>query len=159
MKMLILKAGTSMSNKKMNKNSVSGTFSTKSSYGGFTFIEILVALAIVSISMLALLRLNILSINLADIAEKTTQAVMLANEKIEEIKAGDVIKPQSISGTSKRDNITLYWRSRVEQISALPISGTEVTGLKKISVDVSWKQGWGKKYVHFSTYQADREWK
>jgi len=159
MTMSILKAGTLMSYKKVNTNKTIKSIQKSIKNQGFSFIEVLVALGIVSISILALLRLDILSIGLADVAETTTQAVMLANEKIEEIKARDDIRPQSTSGTSKRNNLTFHWHSRVENLTALPISRADITGLQKISVDVSWKEGLGKKHLKFSTYVANRKWK
>ena len=55
----------------------------------FTFVEVVVALTIVSISLLALLRLHLISIRAVSKAQVKTQAVFLANEKIAE-KINDV---------------------------------------------------------------------
>ena len=54
---------------------------------GFTLVEVIVALVIVSISLLGLIRLHLISISMADSAEMTSQAVLLAEEKIAETLA------------------------------------------------------------------------
>ena len=50
----------------------------------FTFIEVIVALTVVSISLLALLRLHLISIRMTETAEITSQAVFLADQKLAE---------------------------------------------------------------------------
>ena len=79
---------------------------------GFTFVEVIVALAIVSISLLGLIRLHLISIRMVEAAEVTSQAVLLAEEKIAEALALGYPKEGTKSGTVER-NALLF----------IPISG------------------------------------
>ena len=83
---LTLKAGTLMSEHTTGSKAGWTTKRGKRARA-FTFVEVIVALAIASISLLTLLKLNLLSIRLVDRAQITTQAVLLADEKIAETLA------------------------------------------------------------------------
>ncbi len=124
---------------------------------GFTFIEVIIALAIVSISMLALLRLNLTSIRMVETAEATSQAVSLADEKIAEILAAGYPKLESSSGTVERNGLTLNWQTQVIDAGLPQLSQVDTTGLRSVLVDVSFKQGTGNKHLQMSTYVADRK--
>lgn len=156
--MQILKVGTLTSDSNMaNGNRRTTTVPTQTR--AFTFVEVIVALAIVSISLLALLRLHIISIRMADTAEITSQAVLLANEKIEETLAAGYPKEGSNSGTVERNALCLDWRTEVTDLRLSQLDKLGIAGLRKISVVVNWKQGLGSKHLQMSTYVADRELK
>ncbi len=117
------------------------------------------ALAIVSISLLALLRLHIISIGMADTAQITSQAVFLANEKIAETLAAGFPKEGTNSGTVEKNALCLDWKTEVTDLKLSQLEKEGIAGLRKISVVVNWKQGLGKKHLQMSTYVADRELK
>ena len=123
----------------------------------FTFVEVMAALAIVSISLLALLKLHLISITMADRAQLTSEAVLLANEKVEETLAMGYPALAAGSGTVAKDNCSLQWQTEVteQQIPSLNEAGIE--GLRKVSVNVTWKQGRRRKCVQMSSYVADRK--
>jgi len=124
---------------------------------GFTFIEVLVALAVVSISLLALLRLHLISINMAERAQITCQSVFLAEQKLAETLA-EGYPPEGINGGTVEQNRVLFrWRTEVADLYAPQLKEANVTGLRKILVDISWKQGLGCKHLQMSTYVADRK--
>ncbi|MHC4460882.1 MAG: type IV pilus modification PilV family protein [Planctomycetota bacterium] len=123
----------------------------------FTFIEVLVALVIVSISLLALLRLHIISISMTDTAERTSQAVLLANEKIAETLALGYPEEGTNSGTVEKKALCLQWRTEVTDLQPHQLGGVDIDGLRKLFVDVSWKQGIRRKHLQMSTYVADRK--
>jgi prepilin-type N-terminal cleavage/methylation domain-containing protein len=125
--------------------------------GAFTFIEVLVALVIVSISLLALLRLHIISISMTDTAEITSQAVFLANEKIAETLAPGYPEEGTNSGTVEKNSLCLHWRTEVTDLEPPQFGGLDIAGLRRIFVDVSWKQGIRRKHLQMSTYVADRK--
>ena len=75
---------------------------------GFTLVEVIVALVIVSISLLGLIRLHLISISMADAAEMTSQAVLLAEEKIAETLALGYPKEGTASGVVEK-NIIIYF--------------------------------------------------
>jgi type II secretion system protein I len=125
----------------------------------FTFVEVLVALAIISISLLALLKLHVISIRLADTAEITSQAALLADEKIAEVLAPGYFRLGSNSGTVERNNLRFEWQTEVTDLRLPQLDEASIGGLRKISVDIGWKNGSGKKHLEMSTYVADRKLK
>jgi len=122
----------------------------------FTFVEVIVALAIVSISLLGLIRLHLISIRMAEAAEVTSQALLLAEEKIAETLALGYPKEGTKSGTVKNNALCLRWRTEVTDLQSSRLAEAKITGLRKICVDVGWKQGAGYKNLQMSTYVADR---
>jgi len=123
----------------------------------FTFIEVLVALVIVSISLLALIRLHIISISMTDTAEITSQAVFLGNEKIAETVAAGFPEEGTNSGTVQKNALALHWQTEVTDLLPSQLDGMNIAGLRRIFVDVSWKQGIRRKHLQMSTYVADRK--
>lgn len=123
---------------------------------GFTFIEVIVALAIVSISLLGLLRLHLISIKMVEAAELTSQAVLLAEEKIAETLALGYPKRGTKSGTVEKNNVQMSWRTEVNDLRSDSLFGAKIDGLKKVSVEVVWKQGTDYKNLQTSTCVADR---
>lgn len=123
----------------------------------FTFVEVVVALAIVSISLLTLLRLHIISISMVDKAQITTQAVLLANEKIAETAAAGYPKEGTNSGTTRTNGLTLNWQTEVRDLRLGQLDKVQIAGLRKILVDITWKQGVSRKKLQMSTYLADRK--
>ena len=126
---------------------------------GFTFVEVIIALTIASLSLLALLRLHLININMADTAEMTSQAAFLAEQKIEETLALDYPNTGENCGTVQRNNKVFNWRTQVTDFQLPYMYKRNTTGLRKISVDVNWKQGTGRKNLQMSTYVADRKLK
>jgi len=152
------KVGILMSKANMrgkNEYTVTKTLNTKA----FTFVEVIVALAVVSISLLALLRLHIISITMADAAETTSQAVFLAEGKIAEALALGYPGVSANSGSVEKNNLRFYWQTEVADLGLKQADETDITGLRKISVDVSWKKGVGRKQLQISTYVADKKLK
>ena len=126
----------------------------------FTLMEVVIALAITSISLLALLRLHLVSTVLADTAELTSQAVLLADGKIAEALAEDYPNLGVTRGIVQHGGISFQWQREItdtylSQFSSLnpDLSGK---GLRKISVNIRWKNGLANKYLNMSTYVADR---
>jgi type II secretion system protein I len=123
---------------------------------GFTFIEVVVALAIVSISLVGLIKLHLISIAMAESAEVTSQAVFLAEQKIAETLALGYPEEGTRSGTVEKNALSLHWRTEVTNLQSPDLAEAEITGLRRINVDVGWKQGAGYKNLKMSTYVADR---
>jgi len=122
----------------------------------FTFIEVLIALAVVSIALLALLRFCLLSIKLADKAHITSQAVFLAEEKISQTLAVGYPKKGTDSGTVQNNGVLFNWQVEVAEAYLPGLDKPHIEGLRKISVDVSWKQTIGRNHLQMSTYVADK---
>ena len=125
---------------------------------GFSFVEALIALAVVSIALLALLRLHLLTIRIADRAWLNSQAIFLAEQKIAETLALGYPKPGTSSGTITDNRVSLDWNVEVTDLR-LPELGTAANaGLRRILVDVSWKQRLGRNHLQMTTYIAEREY-
>jgi prepilin-type N-terminal cleavage/methylation domain-containing protein len=122
----------------------------------FSFVEVIAALAIVSIALLGLLRLHLFSIRMADKAERTTQALLLAQEKIAERLAHGYPERGALSGTAERNSVAMRWRTQVTDLH-LPLFGeATTTGMRTILADVTWTEGTGQEHVQLSTHVADR---
>lgn len=129
----------------------------KTSTKAFTFVEVVIALAILSISLLSLIRLHITNISMTDSAEITAQATFLAQEKIAEILAAGFPAKGSDRGTVENKSLLFDWRTEVEDIHLPEIDREDISGLRKISVNISWKQGTRRKQLQMSTLIADRK--
>ncbi|MHC4157785.1 MAG: type II secretion system protein [Planctomycetota bacterium] len=151
-----LKVGISMNSSNITTKSVPiGAMSVGAA--AFTLVEIILALAIASISVLALLRLHLVSIGLAETAQITSHAVFLAEQKIAEKLAPGYPDVGTDTGTVENNGLSLNWQTEVTDLQLPRFDDTDVTGLRKISVDVSYKHGLGRKRLQMSTYVADRK--
>lgn len=121
----------------------------------FTFIEVIASLAVVSISLVGLLKLHLGSIVMADAAHATSQAVFLAREKIAETAAKGYPDIGVNSGVVDKDTLQLRWRTEVSPFELPELVEADVTGLREISVDITWRQGLGRKHLQMSTCIAD----
>jgi type II secretion system protein I len=126
----------------------------------FTFIEVMVALAITSIALVGLLKLHLLSLRLAVTAQTEVEAIMLAQEKIAEILSAGYPEVTTLAGTVERNHSRFNWRTQVSN-SDLSAEGAMqgVKGLRTVLVDVSWPQGASQKHLQMATYVADRNLK
>lgn len=133
------------------------TFFAKASTRAFTFVEVIMALAIVSISLLGLIRLNLININMVDIAQTNSQATLLAQQKIAEILAGGYPNRGTDYGTVKKNTLRFDWQTEVTPLRSPQLDQAQIYGLRKVSANVSWKQGTSRKHLQMSTYVADRK--
>lgn len=129
---------------------------------GFTFIEVMVALAIVSISLLVLLKLHLMSIKMLDKADLTCQAVFLAEEKLAETLANGFPKEGTDSGELEKNGVLFNWRTEVaaDWVGGLDLPQlhkAKIAGLHRVLVNVGCKQSLGGGTVQMSTYVADRK--
>jgi len=125
--------------------------------GAFTFVEVIIALTIVSISLLGLIRLHIININMTESAEITSQATLLAQEKIAETFAEGFPNQESNRGTVQKNALCFNWQTEVTDLHLPQFDEVRIYGLRKISVDINWKQGVGQKHLRMSTYIANRK--
>ena len=122
----------------------------------FTFVEVIIALVVVSISLLGLIRLHLISISMAEVAEVTSQAVLLAEEKIAETLASGYPEEGIKSGKVEKNSQILHWRTEVADLQSSELAEAEIDGLRRIYVEIDFKRGTGSKSLHMSTCVADR---
>jgi len=121
---------------------------------GFTLVEVLIALAVVSISLLALLRLQLTSIRMTLSAEQKAQAVLIADEKTADILSG-CNGTDGYAGVVEINGVGFRWQSKITDVQSPLITRTNISGLKKAVVSVSWMQGKTEKDVRMTSYIAD----
>lgn len=126
---------------------------------GFTLIEVVAALAIVSIALLALLKLHLVSINTSDQAQTLTQAVLLAQGKMGETLCAGYPPVGVKSGVQQTEGLPLTWRTEVAEVrgSQAGIKGFNPGGLRRLSVEVAWPRGRGEKSIRLTTYVAESQ--
>lgn len=144
----------------MSKNFIKpqskGQLFRKKSVRAFTFVEIVIALAIISISLLSLIKLHMTNLKMNDSAEITSQAALLAQEKLAEISASSLTAQGSDRGTVQRYAFIFEWHTEVEDLNSPQLDREQLSGLRKISVEITWQMGTGKKHLRMSTLIADR---
>ena len=123
----------------------------------FTFVEVIAALTIVSIALVALLKLNIISINTTDVAGTICEATLLAEEKMAEALTDGYPKLGTESGTVEKNALPLYWNRQVTDIPQTALGRADISRIRQVSVDVSWVKGSGRRNIQMSTYVADRK--
>jgi general secretion pathway protein I len=131
------------------------TSSLSDTRGGFTLIEVIAALAIVSIGLLGLLRLHLMNLRAAGAAETTAAAVFLAQEKMAEATLAGWPALGARSGTAQANGSEFTWHTQVTNLDALASHGVARNGLRQLNVDVAWRQGAGSKSLRMTTYVAD----
>ena len=106
--------------------------------GGFSLIDMLIALAILAIGMLAVARMQLATVKNTTVGNLTTQATMLAQAKMEQIKntqdittLADEVEPD-LDADGNAGGI--YTRTTTITIPAAPLD----TSLRTVRVEVSW---------------------
>lgn len=99
---------------------------------GFTLLEIMIALAIISIALTALLSLGNRSIAVHGRLQKITQATLLAQHKMSEIEttSGSSAIEGDESGVFDEPNSTFSWR--------VDYTDTPLPSIRMVSVTVIW---------------------
>jgi type IV pilus assembly protein PilV len=112
---------------------------------GFTLIEIMIALVVMSIGLTALAAVQISAIRGNAFSKRMTSAVSIVDEKLEQIKSMpyvDIVSESSIQVTQSNMNFTM--QVTVTDNSPLPNS-------KKVEVVVTWSEGSKSHSVPFTT--------
>lgn len=120
---------------------------------GFSLIEVVAALAIVSIALLGLLRLHLISLRTADKAQAVAQAVGLAQERMAEVLCCGYPPVGTKSGVAEVDGARFTWRTEVAEARS-GLGPINLKNLRRLSVDVTWEQGSGAKNIEIITYVA-----
>ncbi len=112
---------------------------------GFTLIEIMVALVVMSIGLTALAAVQISAIRGNAFSKRMTTAVSIADEKLEQIKSMpyvDIVSESSTQITQSDMNFT----RQVTVTNNIPLANT-----KTINVTVNWSEGSKSHSVPFTT--------
>jgi len=100
---------------------------------GFTLLEVLVAVAILAIAMVAILKANVQSLDTLTRSRETSTASLLAAGKLAEVEAAGVAKWSELRGDFGEDYPDYTWE--------VETSSTQVEGLVRVTVIVQRGEG------------------
>lgn len=113
---------------------------------GFTLIEIMVALVILSVSLIVLLGLRNRDLALAAYSRHLTEATLLARQKITEITLAGFPDLGERLGDFGDEYPAYHWKQEVKQ-TPYPYDV-----VRELTLTVSWKEGGRDEGSHFTTY-------
>jgi general secretion pathway protein I len=113
---------------------------------GFTLLEVMVALAVLSLALVILFSQQATSISRGNEARILTKASLLAQERMARLLAEGRWRTGTEEGEIKESIPPFKWREVVEE------GGME--GMKRITVVILWKEGERERDVRFVTYVA-----
>jgi len=116
----------------------------EASSAGFTLLEVMIALAILSIVVVAFLRNQAVNIRLGSESIHISLATLLAREKMAELEGLGFPEPGEKSGVTGERISPLRW----EQI----VSTSEFLHLRKGQVRVFWKEGTKERALELTAY-------
>ena len=113
---------------------------------GLTLLEVLIALTILSIALIALSRSQSQSLSVAGDARATTTLALLAQAKMAEVEGQGTLNNAAGTGTFGRDYPDYAWDVKV--------SDTDIRSLKKIEVTVRDTRRAGDKGLQLVLYRT-----
>jgi general secretion pathway protein I len=116
---------------------------------GFTLLEVMVALAILAITLVVIFSQQATSIDWGNEARIITKATFLAQERMTGVLAQDRLSIGEKEGEAQEEIPPLKWKTMVEE------SATD--RMKKITVLVLWKEGDRERDLKLVTYVASQE--
>lgn len=103
---------------------------------GFTLLEVMIAVTIIAIVLVAVFGSQSQSLSLANDAKFNTTAALLAQSKMAEVETGNSLDLSSTSGDFGEDFPDYQWELNVSEVP-LPGAG-EVEYLKQVDLTVRW---------------------
>ena len=113
---------------------------TQNKATGFTLMEVMIAMAILAIALVAVFQLQSQSISMSTDSRFMTTAALLAQSKMVEIEAGSTLTNHSEDGDFGPDYPQYTWR--------LEVGDTQLPQFKKIEVTVT-----NKLFISRGTYK------
>jgi general secretion pathway protein I len=115
---------------------------------GFTLLEVMIALAILSLVSVAFLHLQAGSLRLIDESGQISLATLLAKEKMAELESSGFPEVGKSSGKGEDEFARFRWEQAV--------SATEMMMLRKAVVRVLWTEGGRERNLELTAYFAKR---
>ena len=115
---------------------------------GFTLLETLVAMMILSIALVIIFQQFSGALNAGHVSESYSRAVWHAREKMDELLLQETLSPESREGEFGDG---YRWRYRIEPVEADGPLNSEVPASFTITVWVAWQQGRRTKQLDIST--------
>lgn len=125
---------------------------------GFTLLEVLVAVAIVGISLVMLLRLHLLSLDATLAAQDLTTAVLLAEGKMATFTAQSPEEGEEQGQFDGPDLERFSWTTSVTDygidLGGQNDGGDESIGIRHVTVSVHWREGNRDRSYSLETYES-----
>ena len=115
-----------------------GTRGTRSRCPGFSLVELLVALVILSTAVVALVRVFTVSLAGSARAGDQTTASFLARQLVEEARAETSLIAGTETGAFEGDLERFAWSREIQKLAGVPRAG-ERSGLYRLDATVSWR--------------------
>jgi len=119
----------------------------RAAHGGFTLLEVLVALAILSLAVVTAIQLFAGGLRLLKVAGDHQQATLLADQKTREIGA-------FVEGRETGTEGDFTWERRIESMEvpeALAVTSSKASRIYTVTVQVRWD---GKRSVEIATLRT-----
>jgi type IV pilus assembly protein PilV len=115
----------------------------KSTESGFTIIEVLIGISIFAIGILAVARMQYYSVRNTTIGNITSQATMLAHQKMEEVKAMNFDDLDALASPVVENNIDDEGNAGGIYNRTTTIASALGTHARQITVEVQWYAAYG----------------
>lgn len=125
----------------------------RSSIGGFTLLEVVVAMAILGLGLVAIMELFSSGLRLARLSGEYSKAVSLARTKMEEVRIADPLAEGEEQGEFDKDYRWKVGVKKVEMFAAEQKEFQTLVELYQIQVSVIWGVGPGERSAIFETYR------
>ena len=116
--------------------------------GGFTLLEVMIAIGILAIGLIVLLQTHVMNLKMIAHSQLSMKAMLLAERRIAEIEAGGVKTIGETEGDFE-EFPEFYWR---EVVTPFSIGNEVLGGVSRVEVIVSWEEGSGEEEVKLVTY-------
>ncbi len=129
-----------------------GFFGSLGRRDGFTLLEVMVAVVVIAIVMIAVFRLQAQTISMAESTRFYTTAMLLAQQKMAEMRGADSGRPGDGSGNFGDDFPGFSWRVSVEPVDS-KVLGETGKDLKRVDVAILF--GGGAREFRLRTHFMD----
>jgi prepilin-type N-terminal cleavage/methylation domain-containing protein len=119
---------------------------------GFTLLEVMIAIGILAIGLVVLLQAHVMNLRMCAHSQLSTRAMLLAERKVVELEAGEMRIPGEREGDFGKLHPGFLWK---ELITPVRIGNRVLSGLSRVEVVVSWKEGSREEEVKLVTYVAE----
>ncbi len=104
---------------------------SKGKEGGFTLLEVMIALAVISISFIVLLQAQNANMVRSAHADRMVRAALIGEKMLAEVDSTGDLAEGEWEGEEEADKILFFWTKRIEP--------SPVGELKKVTVTVGWE--------------------
>ncbi|MDY7034209.1 MAG: prepilin-type N-terminal cleavage/methylation domain-containing protein [Thermodesulfobacteriota bacterium] len=115
---------------------------------GFTLLEVMITLAVIAISIVAILRALGMSVDLSYESKNITAATLLAKGKMAEVESEGFPEIEEISGDFGDESPNFRWEKSISEIG--------IEELRKVEIRVLWQEGNNEKKVELVTLISEK---